>query len=456
MTGACLAAAVFAALALGAPGAARAAPIGTDAASHRISLKVRRVKAAVQILETKVTAHASADSITWTYLPDTSVSIPFVRFELDGIPANRGLVVLVEKLGKLGADATGRYPVGIPLLAREQTLRISVIDDRGRAEDWEIKIGVSLPQSAVFVDETCRDYLLRIKEVERPQEGNLIYVGCRAGSSPHHLSLDIYWGDVRRVTYHEQTVSVNNSLITLPLEHRRRTKSAFSGVDGLGRLSVYTIDYDPVIPTPFEVWAGLAFFRTAFEQSNFPAEFSQVSSAFLGKLWYRPEDIDLSLMVRGFGSALSFSNSLDPDQGYDESVKTYFLSGEARYRVLHRGGWGLSPFFGGWMFFMKVESRRFGIQRIVTPLFGVTLERELSKRNRLEAALRLVPLQTFFNPFEFQLNQMYTELEFTFVHEFRSQNRFFGTLYYGNLSFTPESLARTAGSYLVIGGGYGW
>ena len=111
---------------------------------------------------------------------------------------------------------------------------------------------------------------------------------------------------------------------------------------------------------------------------------------------------------------------------------------------------------GGWIFFMKVDSRGFGIQRIITPLFGVTIERELSRRNRLETAIRLVPLQTFFNPFEFQLNQMYTEIEFTFVHEFRSQNRFFGTLYYGNLSFTPDNLARTAGSYLVIGGGYGW
>src|SRR5690606_24035556 len=101
-----------------------------------------------------------------------------------------------------------------------------------------------------------------------------------------------------------------------------------------------------------------------------------------------PDDVDLSLMVRGFGSLLSFSDTLSPPTGDEESVQTYFFSTDLRLEAFDRDQWKISPFIGGWFFFMRVASRKFGTQRIVTPVLGVSVERTLGVRNRADLTLR--------------------------------------------------------------------
>lgn len=218
---------------------------------------------------------------------------------------------------------------------------------------------------------------------------------------------------------------------------------------------MYTLEFEPDPPPPYEVWLGGAFFRTQFSQSNFPASYSGIGSAFMGQVWFRPEGVPLSIMLRGFGTLFNFSGSLSPDLGAD-SVKTYFVDAELRFRVLDRARWRVEPFVGGWVYFSDVKTRRFGVQRIIDPIMGVAVSKGIFKRDTLGVTLRFVPLQPIFNPAAFSLSQAYFESEWTYQHAFKRRNRWFLSMYYGAMKFQPEEGATTTGSYMVIGGGYGW
>ena len=446
---------IVASLAGSAP--ASAAPVKTVMATQKITIKVRRVKGTGVLLKEGVKADVVSSALQWEYIPETSVSVPYISLKLDRLPMVGNMTVLVGRTGKLTPDPVKGYIVRLPLMKKENPLLITVIDPKGDYEDWEVMVQISLLESAIFVDETCSEYALRIRELKRPAGPNLIYVGCRMGATARDLSLDILWGEIDRIQYRSKTITAETSVLTVPLESKDTSEAELSGFQQrTGAQSSYSIQYTPYIPPPYEAWAGLAFFRTGFSQNNFPSKFSQISTAFLGQFWYRPEDTQLSIMTRAFGSLLSFSNTLDPDPGFKDSVQTYFVDVEARYKVLEKKGWRIDPFLGGWYYFMRVKSRQFGLQRIINPILGAVVEREVNKRDKIGLTLRFVPLQSFFNPFTFSLSQAYTEIELTYVHPLMKRNRVFGTLYWGNLNYEPEGLARTSGSYLVIGGGYGW
>lgn len=436
---------------------ALSAPVEAERAAQRIAIRAKRLKGTAKFVQTKLKIRPVKDAITWQYIPETSVSVPFMKVEILGIPKTTPpLTVLVEKAGNLKPDKEGRYFLSLPMLETENRVKLTLINLRGQLEEWALHISLGLQETAIFVDETCQEYRLKVRELKRPGDPNLLFIGCRPGNRPHHLSLDLFWKGADRVKFRSQVLRVADSIVTLPMEHGHETTSKLLGEVGSGNISTYEIYYNPVVPKPYEIWAGIAFFQTLFSQTNFDSEFSQISSAFLGKVWYRPEDIRLSLMVRGFGSLLSFSDELEPDQGYEESVQTYFVSTELRYKVLSRPTWSLSPFLGGWFYTMRVESRNFGLQRIITPIIGVSGEYHFGRRDRTELTLRIVPLQSFINPFEFSHKQSYFETEVTYVHELLRGGRIFGTFYAGVLRYAPEGLAETRGAYFVLGGGYGF
>lgn len=434
---------------------ASAAPVQQSSVSQRITVKARQIRSSGTVLKTGLKPRILASALLWDYVPGTAVSVPYVALQLGDVPKT-GVSVLAARMGKVTPDSSDGFVLRLPLLKRDNSLVFTLIDDRGQFEEWEVLLQLSLKESAIFVDETCKDYYLRIKELQRPAGPNLMYVGCRAGSRPRDLTLDIVWPDIERIQYLQNQIPADSAVLSVPLESRRESDSLLTGIHGLGKRSNYRVHYTPYVPPPYEAWAGLAFFRTAFEQSNFGSKFSSISTAFLGQFWYRPEDVPLSVMVRGFGSLLNFSNTLAPDPGWAESVQTYFLDAELRYRVVDSGGWRIDPFFGGWFFFMKVKSRAFGTQRIIDPVLGLVIQRNISTRDTLGLTIRAVPLQSFFNPFRFRVDQSYIEYELTYIHPFKLRNRLFATLYWGNLHYAPENSAVTSGSYLVLGGGYGW
>lgn len=394
--------------------------------------------------------------VEWTYVPGTYLSLPLMTFELIGIPTAKKYTIIIEKVGKVPQLQDGRFLFKFPVLKVENKLRLTVIDIEGFTEDWGVNIAVVLKTSSVFVDETCENYMLKIREVERTGDPSLIYMGCRPGVSLHHLAIDIFWQGVEKIEYRETTVNTLGSVVSVPLEQRKEASHKLVGVTSRGQKNVFTLEYDPTVPYPFELWAGLAYFKMGFEQSNFASKYTGTSLVFLGKFWFRPPDIPFSVMARGFGTILPFSNTLEPDLGYQESVKTYFTSVEAHYQLMDVNEWAVSPFFGAWLYFMKVESREFGIQRMFTSVMGVSVEKTLAYSNRVDLTIRLAPLQTFFNPLAFSFNEMYWETELSFTHAFMRLGRVFATLYYGSLNFSPSGFASTNGTYLVLGGGYGF
>jgi hypothetical protein len=445
------------ALSAGAPDAAAAPLMQAEVAPQRIVLKARKVKGTGVVLKDGLKAGVLAGTgLTWEYVPGTSVSVPYLTIQLQRVEVGKGISVLAESSGTLPSDPKNGFTLRVPLLKKESRILFTILDAEGQFEEWEVDVSLNLVESAIFVDESCADYAFKLREERRTPEPNLFFLGCRPGAGPRDLSLEILWSDLARVDYEGRTVTADSAILTLPLQSRFRSESRFTGVDRRGRRSVYSIEYEPYVLPPYEAWAGLAFFRTNFRQSNYPSEYTGIASAFLGQFWYRPEDVPLSIMVRGFGTLAGFSQSFDPVQTHDESVKTYFVDGELRYRVLERGGWRIDPLLGGWVFFMKVQSRRFGVQRIIDPVFGAVVQRRIFARDSLGLTLRLAPLQSFFNPFAFSPNEAYMEFELTYIRPFQRRNRFFATLYMGVLNFTPESLAVTQGRYLVLGGGYGW
>lgn len=443
--------------------AAWSAPASSLVSSQRISVKVKRLKGTGTVLKKGIKTRVMSRTLQWDYIPGTSVSIPFITLQFSSIPTANNITVLAGRSTKLIPDKSDGYVIKIPLLRKVNPLLLTIVSAAGQFEDWEIEVVVGLSASAVFVDESCADYFFTIKELKRPAGPNMIYVGCRPGSGPRDLSLDILWGDIDRLEYMTQFYSAQNSVISVPLQSKTDSRAQIAGIHAGGKKSVYEIFYKPFVPPPYELWAGLAFFNTAFQQSNFtssdgtPIKFDQLSTAFLGTAWYRPEDVPISVMLRAFGSLISFSDKLEPAQAYQESVRTYFLDLELRYRVFEQGGWKIEPLLGGWIFFMDVQSRNFGIQSAKSGMFGLTLSRMLGKRDSVGVTVRFVDLKLIFNPFQFDANQSYIEVEATYVHPFMRRNRLFATLYAGFLNYAPGGdFASTTGNYLVIGGGYGW
>jgi len=438
-------------------GSAHAAPIREMHSGQRMVVSAVRIKGQ-GLLPKGLTVALESPNPLWTYLPGSGVSVPNITIKLLNIPTDRSLSVLIARVAKMTPDPIKGYVVRIPVLKRKDHVLVSFVNPAGAFEEWEIRVDIAEPETNVFVDENCQQFALRIKELKRPAGPNLFFVGCRVGSGPREISLDILWPEIARIQYDGQTFLPQHSVLTLPLKGKTASDTQFSGFHVDGKESVYTIHYEPYIAPPFELWVGLAFFWSNFTQSNYTSSFNQFSSAFISQFWYRPEDIDLSVMGRLFGNALNFSETFTPPVAAADSVRTYFLDVEFRYKLLDQKGWRIDPFLGGWFFFMEVKSRNFGLQRIINPMAGVTINKKIGKRDHIGLTLRLVSLQNFFNPFAFSTQASYFEAELTYAHPLALRNRVFGTLYIGSLNYNPgvEDQAVTRGGYIVFGGGYGW
>jgi hypothetical protein len=436
--------------------AAQASPVNTAVASQRISIQVKRTGGTAKLLPKGLQAKVVAKQIEWQYDPETTVSVPYVQLQLIGLPNPNPFNILIEHSQPIATNKQAPV-ISLPILKKRNNIHLTIVDPEGHLEQWLISMNLNLQETAIYVDESCHDYVFKIRELRRTSEAGLIYLGCLAGSGPGEMSLELFWSDLDRIEYRGSTTKGGASVVTLPLDSRKNTSAEVKGYVATGGNDVFEVTYEPYVPPPFEVWAGLAFFRNTFAQSNFPAKYSQIGTAFLGQFWYRPEDIRLNFMLRGFGSLLSINQTLDPDQGYKESVSTFFLDAELRYAVLDTAsGWRLDPLIGGWAFFQTVDSRNFGIQRILDPMLGFVLQKKFAKRNSLGLTFRYVPLQSFFNPLQFSLPQSYFEFELTFVHGFKRAHRWFSTVYFGTLNYQPEGFASDTGTYLVVGGGFGW
>ncbi len=433
-----------------------AAPIRTLMPAQHVKVSVARQAGDAVLLPHGLKARVLFNTLAWKYIPNTRLSVPYFKVKFSGIPVPNDFSLVFEREAKVSLNSKGDFTLELPFLKRENTWSVTVIDPKGHFEVWGINVHVSLAETSIFVDESCEDYHFKIREVKRAITPNLIFIGCRAGSGPKELSLDILWDGLDRIEYRGQTVQAQDAVLVLPLEPRRTTVSDLVGISKGGERNLYEVEYQPYVPPPYEIWVGLAFYESAFQQSNFGAKFNQISSAFLGQFWLRPEDINLSIMIRGFGTINSFSQTLTPNMGYQEGVSTWFLDGEIRYQIFHDWGFRLDPFFGGWVFFMNVKSHNFGLQRVIDPILGFVLQKSIGRRDSLGFTLRFVPFQPYFNPLQFSLAQAYTEIELTYAHPLRKRNRIFATLYSGTLNYNPPQDASTAGSYFVLGGGYGW
>jgi len=433
-----------------------AAPIRSTMQAQKITIKTKRIRGSGVILKDGIQPSLLSGSLEWEYIPETYVSVPFVSLKLGKVPVNDRVTLLVEKTDQLRPNPLNGYVVRLPLLKKDNSVSVTAIDANGQLEEWELAVHVDSTQSAVFVDENCKENYFKIKELKRTADSNLIYVGCRTGAGNKELSLDVLWGDVNQVEYLSQRFVAEDSVLTIPLESRHNSDSDISGVHSSGEKSTYKVSYLPYQSPSYELWLGLAFFRNTLGQSNVASQYTSHSSAFLGQFWYRPEEVPFSLMIRGFGSLYSYSDRLAPVQNYKEKVKTYFLDAEVRVNVLNSKGWRVDPFLGGWFFFQDVRTRSIGVQRIICPVLGLVFQRNIGKRDSLGLTTRIVPLQNFFNPLAFKKEQSYIEFELTYVHPLRRRNRVFATLYKGNLNYATEGFAALTGSYLVLGGGYGW
>ena len=447
---------------------ARAVPVQATTVSHKLTLRTRRTKGSGIVLKEGLKVGVMASALVWDYIPDTAISVPFVTIQLQGVPVGKSVTVLAARTGRMEAKTSDGYTLRIPLIKKDNSLLFTFIDASGMFEEWDVQVGLDFPESSIFVDENCKDYSLRIKELSRPAGPNLIFLGCKMGSRPQDLSLEMIWSDVVAVEYMSQSIQSQGSIMTIPLQSKTESTSKLTGIHQKGLRSVYNITYQPYLPPPYEVWGGLAFFRTSFEQANFRTsqlgntyKYNQMGLAFMSQIWYRPDDAVISVMLRGFGTALSVSNNLDPvavkDADIVKSSKVYFLDAELRAKVLDWKGWRIDPFFGGWFYFMKVDTPNLGVERIIDPVLGVVVQRSLWKRDYMFFTLRVVPLQDFFNPLKFSMNESYFEYELTYVHPFKFRNRVFVTMYAGVMKYHPPNWhAGLDGGMLLIGGGYGF
>lgn len=437
------------------PNLALAAPQRTQMGSQKILVQVKRNKGNSFILKDGFKAVIRSPNLQWEYIPNTSVSVPFIDLQFVGIPVPNNFTILAERSGTLNSDPTKGYLLHLPLLRVDNSILITVVDQAGHFEDWKVTVSLGLVESAVFVDESCRDYSFKVREVRRPTGPSLIYLGCRPGSGPKELSMDLLWGDMKKIEYRGQQIKAESSVVTVPLESKKATVSEVVGLSNFGERNVYEIEYQPYLPPPYEIWLGLSYFYSSFTQSSFDARYDQLGTAAFTQILYRPDDVRLSVLGRGFMTVHSFQQALTPSQGYAENAASWFFNLELRLSVLDRSGWRIDPFIGGWFFFQEVASRNFGIQRVIDPLFGVYLHKMVSSKDTLALTLRWTPLQTFFNPLDL-FSQAYKEAELTFTHSLKQRQKVFASFFVGALNFQPPDSALTLGSYFVFSGGYGW
>ncbi len=434
------------------------APIKMEMSSQTVGIKVRRTKGSEPVLPKPLSVKVTSSELEWDYIAGTAISVPYLSFSLQGVPAERNLTLLVARTAKLTPNKAGVYQLRIPIMRKENSLSITIIDPKGAFEDWEIMVTIGLAETAVYVDETCATYAIKIKELRRTEEPNLIYVGCKIGTTVKDMSLDILWPDIERIEYMGKSFVPQNTVVTLALDNKSALDSQIVGVKSASLKSIYTLQFTPYSPPPFEIWAGLAYMYSNFRQTNFGSIYNGHGMAAMGQFWFRPEDIPLSVQFRGFGTLFNFADDLNPpDPSLNEFVTTYFANLELRYKVLDWKGWRLDPMLGGWFYFMNVRSRQFGLQRIINPVLGLVVNRKLFKRDFLELSFRFVPLQEFVNPFDFSGDKSYWEWELNYVYPFALRHRVHASFIFGYLDYNPgfEDFARTQGMYFVIGAGYG-
>lgn len=425
-------------------------------ADQKIRIRVRKKGGTSKVLKKKLKVIVQKEPVRWQYLPQSSVSVPYVPLEFKNIPVDQGVSVLIQRQGKLKAK-DGKYVLQYPLLKKREVLPITIISRSGQLEEWLVVVRVELRQSAVYVDENCQSYALKLKEKARPKDPNLIYVGCTAGNTPNRMTLELYWPGVTQVKYRDKVTQVGASTIALPLPHRRDTVSKLLARHEEGTQSVFDIEYKPTVPSPFELWAGLAFYQSEFKQSNFSSTYSQQAVAFLGKVWFRPEDTAVNAMIRSFGTLFSIKSELSPSIGQDEDVRTYFIDAELRYTLDFGRRWAFTPFVGGWLFLMYTQTQKFGLERVVVPLMGMELEKGFGPRDQVNLTFRYAPLLAFIDPTQIGFDEAYIEAELAYSHAFRQSGRIFLNFYYGLLKYSPGGgQPSTEGTYIVAGGGWGF
>lgn len=437
-------------------GPVSAAPVNGSLPIEKLTVRATRGVVTQQVLKAPLVARVLSDSLKWDYIQGSSVPVPYVTLKIDNVPVSDKITVLVSRSTKLPRNPSEGYTLSLPIFRKANSLTLTIVDEQGNLEEWSVELTLKLDSTLILVDETCAEYLFKIRELKRPTGPNLMYIGCKAGSGSKDLALDILWGDIEKIQHDSSTITAENLVITLPLSAKLAEGTEIAGIDKSNIRSVYSITYVPVLASPVEIWAGPAFYRTTFEQSNFASKHTQIGTAFMGQVWFKPPDLPAILVVRGYGTLLSFNDKLDPPQDFQESVQTYFANAELRYRVYDGGGWKLDPLAGGWVYFMKVKSEMFGIQRIISSVWGFSATKFFGKRDLGNFTVRFAPLQSYFNPLQFSMSQAYLELTAIYIHLTRGKHRFFGTTYLGIMNFAPEGFAQTNGTFLVIGGGYGW
>lgn len=433
-----------------------AAPIqsGVQAqGGQRVLLQVRKQKPEEKsFLPQPLSARILRGKVQWEYIPDTFTSIPIMAFQLVGIPLNQKLSVLIDRTGKLVPDAKQGYVLRAPLMGTESSYRITIISKDGQVEEWEMRVRIQMTRSAVYVDESCEAYQIKISEVQKSQVPNLLYVGCRPGSIFGEMALEVLWQQVDRLVFRSKEQGSQGALFSIPFGRKEKVREQIIGIHGRGERSIFSIDYDPEQRLPFEVYGGISFYRTGFSQAGLDSTYTGMGTALLAKFWFRPDDIPASFMIRGFGTLLNIAQGMTPPTGSEENVATYFLSAELHWRVLTAGSWRISPLVGGWIHFMEVRSRAFGLQRVIAPDMGLTIQKDFGPRNTVTLAGRFVPLA----PPSFSLAESYIEGELTWVHQLRRAGKFFVSAYFGVIQYAPPEVAANQGTYLVLGGGWGW
>ena len=247
------------ALSLHAERAAIAAPIKMEMAPQTVGVKVRRTKGSEPVLPKPLTVKVTSSELEWDYITGTSISVPYLSFELVGVPLDRNLTLLMARTAKLTPNKTGHYLLRVPIMRKDNPMSLTIVDPKGAYEDWEISVTLGLVETAIYVDETCATYAIKIKELKRPEEPNLIYVGCKIGTTMKDMSLDILWPDVERVEYMGKSFVPQNTVVTLALDNKNALDSQIIGVKSATLKSMYALQFTPYAPAPFEVWAGIAF-----------------------------------------------------------------------------------------------------------------------------------------------------------------------------------------------------
>ena len=419
---------------------------------------VQRLRRTREVLPKELAVEVSQDApIVWNYVPDTTVSVPHLSLVLKDIEPKKSVTVIVERLGKLVPDPnTGKYVIYIPILKKKNETQVSFVTDRGDLEDWRITVEPTMNESVIYVDETCRDYRIRIVETKRPEAPNLLYIGCRPGNTLAQLSVDVYWQDIIKIKFQDRAIRVSNSVVSLPLNDKEKTVHTLVGTSPKTLESQYEITYVPKLDPIFELWAGTGVTWTGVRQSNFPSQYSQLTMSVLGKFLFRPPETKLSLYSTLSTTTFEFAGRFKPALTLEEFIYQFQTSIELRYEVLYRKGFRLNPFVGGWFYFMNVRSKFYGFQRIISPIIGISVEKVFNHRHALDFRTAFVSLQDEFNPLKFRSTKLSWDFDLIYTARVREKHRVFGVLDYQFMRFHPSNSVGTYAHVVTFGGGYAW